>query len=123
MFFTTHLIFPVGLFATYWATAGFPLSDTQKWKRIVVLIAVTYLPLKLMKILIHKDSGVLRNNRTAYYICFYLLVGVWFLATVIGFAKTGITAFIGSALVACALYKLWGNISGEEDSQESERDR
>lgn len=114
LFLVDHFIFPIMLLFLLWCASGFPISDAHRWQKLLTIFAVIYLPIKTMKILIHKDKGILRHSYIATYACFYGLFAIWVAATIYALFTIGIPALIGSVFVAYALYMLWGNISGEE---------
>lgn len=111
-----HICFPVLLAFFVWSTAGFPLGGPVL-ASAGLLFLILYVPGKILKLLVHKETGILRNNQALVFAAASLFVLLWVTVILLWIFEYGVYAIVGipaALLVGFALWQIWTNLRGDD---------
>ena len=110
-----QLVVPIVLGFLIWSAAGFPIRG-EALTRAAVLFLLLYAPGKGLKILIHKKTGLLRENALMVSISAAAVIAIWAFAAGVAFLEYGLFAIPSAVVAGYGLWLIWAAIRGEDVS-------
>lgn len=80
-----------------------------------MLFVILYFPIKLARLLFHKDKGLLRNNRLLLSVGLFVGVLIWLAMGIFALVEYGIEGVGGAIIFGYLLVVIgWGGIRGHD---------